>query len=52
MLRARATDSGEAAGRVRWYSFHAFAQERCRPSSSEPAPTTARTRSTLSSSAA
>lgn len=52
MLRARATDSGEAAGRVRLYSSQALAHERCKPCSSEAPPTAARTRSKLSSRAA
>ena len=52
MLRARATDSGEAAGRVRLYSSQALAQERCKPCSSEVPVTAARTRSKLSSRAA
>ncbi len=52
MLRARATDSGEAAGRVRLYSSQALAHERCKPCSSEAPATAARTRSKLSSRAA
>lgn len=51
MPRARATDSGEAAGLVRQYRVHAFPHDRCSACSSCEPATAARARSEASSNA-